>query len=420
MRDIFRVMDKSGKYEIDRYVQAINPISAIGQSPLIQPVLDVNDLYFDKKESNFNRRNAYLDFTKSVFSYLAQKKSDYLLLDMGDIRIDLTFYEKNKEKIASSFSMKRGSNYLRDKCLPKVWDTVGVLDMDEVWVRNHIEIYLDKILELYPQEKIIFFESHAVDTFYDRDTSGVRHGWENAAVKFNKSFALVFDYCLKKLPRAHVVRFPKYVLGDEHHVWGRYPLHYTDGFYRYAFEVVESIVSSKNRVEEEANLSYSRIRQEKVLLMEASMLKWLDLARIDIKNHGENNDVKVNVLEGARYDIKQAQWFSTAGNGYVMETYDKYLELELECKGTGLLQIRLLGVDRRSPKRERLPLWVDFTRLAVNDDVIFWELKSVWHDKSYSYTRQVTDGEKLKVEISLSPHGYRGEELTRLISLWTV
>lgn len=146
-------------------------------------------------------------------------------------------------------------------------------------------------------------------------------------------------------------------------------------------------------------------------------LKWLDMARIDIKNQGDGNDVKVTVLVGKNCHITQPQWFAEGGIGCVVETADKYQVLELECKGTGKLMIRLRGLARYSYRKKRLPLWVDYTRLAVNEDTVFWELKPLWHDKSYFYYRDVMDGEKIRLEFSWSQHGYKGDELFQLISL---
>ena len=153
--------------------------------------------------------------------------------------------------------------------------------------------------------------------------------------------------------------------------------------------------------------------------MKNEILKWLKMARIDIKNQGEGNDVKVKVLEGEHCDVTKPQWFYGEGCGYVLETIDKHLMLELECHGAGILIVRLMGVDRRNKNGERLPLWVDYTRLAVNEKMIFWEMKPRCHDRSYLFHQEVDDGEKIKVEISWSEHAYKGEELTGLLSLWS-
>lgn len=143
------------------------------------------------------------------------------------------------------------------------------------------------------------------------------------------------------------------------------------------------------------------------------------MARIDIKNQGEGNDVNLNVLQGENCNVTQPQWWcSKDGIGYVLETCDKHLILEMECWGAGKLAIHLRGIDRCFQGGDRLPLWVDYTRLAVNDEIIFWELKPLWHNKLYTYEKKVDDGEKIQVEISWSQHGYKGEELSQLLSLW--
>lgn len=151
--------------------------------------------------------------------------------------------------------------------------------------------------------------------------------------------------------------------------------------------------------------------------MDSSVLKWLDMARIDIKNQGTSNDVKVT--EGENCSVTQPRWFSKDGAGYVIETSDKHLVLVLECRGAGKLLLRLQGIDRRSPGGDRLPLWVDYTGLKVNGEEVFRERRPLWHDKSYSFTRQVIDGEKIRVEISWEAHSYQRGELARLISLWS-
>ncbi len=150
------------------------------------------------------------------------------------------------------------------------------------------------------------------------------------------------------------------------------------------------------------------------------MLKWLDLARIDIKNQGEGNDVKIVVVEGENCNVTRPQWFAKGGTGYVVETSDKHIVFELECQRAGNLIIRLQGIDRHVLGRDRLPLWVDYTKLVINGEELIKEVQPLWHDKSYSCTRQVTDGEKIGVKIEWKTHVYKEAELLQLLSLWLV
>ena len=152
--------------------------------------------------------------------------------------------------------------------------------------------------------------------------------------------------------------------------------------------------------------------------MDDKCLKWLDMTRVDIKNQGGGNDVKLKVISEEQCNVIRPRWFSKNGIGYVLETDAKHLILELECVGAGELTVRLRGIDRNFPGEERLPLWVDYNRLAVNDEIIFWETKPCWHNKSYIFNRQVADREKLRVEISWSNHPYKNEELNKLLTMW--
>ena len=154
--------------------------------------------------------------------------------------------------------------------------------------------------------------------------------------------------------------------------------------------------------------------------MGSAMFTGFDKARIDIKNQGENNDVKIIVVEGGTCRIDKAEWFSKNGEGYTLSTSDKHFSIDLQCVGSGELLLRLLGINKPVTGGGRLPLWIDYTRLDVNKEIIFWEIKPQWHDKPYVYTKKVMDGEKVNVEISWSEHSYKGEELVNLLSLWDV
>lgn len=151
--------------------------------------------------------------------------------------------------------------------------------------------------------------------------------------------------------------------------------------------------------------------------MDSNLLKWLEMARIDIKNQGDGNDVKVTVVEGEGCNVTKPRWFSKDGIGYVLETSDRHFVLELECRGVGELLLRLQGIDRHSQRGDRLPLWVDYTGLKVSGKEVFQERLPLWHNKPYSFTRQVVDGEKIRAEITWEAHEYHGVELAELISL---
>jgi len=72
----------------------------------------------------------------------------------------------------------------------------------------------------------------------------------------------------------------------------------------------------------------------------------------------------------------------------------------------GQIRLNLLGLDVRNPddNTERIPYWIDYTKLTVNGAVIFDELTPAWHDKSYRHRIDVAADEEFTIEVEWLPH----------------
>ena len=72
----------------------------------------------------------------------------------------------------------------------------------------------------------------------------------------------------------------------------------------------------------------------------------------------------------------------------------------------GLILLNLRGLDFRAAndKSKRIPYWIDYTKFAVNDDVIFEESTPIWHDSPYDYKFEAKAGEQVKISIEWLPH----------------
>ena len=66
----------------------------------------------------------------------------------------------------------------------------------------------------------------------------------------------------------------------------------------------------------------------------------------------------------------------------------------------GRVQIILSGpwVPNPEDKSKRLPYWINYSILTVNDKKIFDKFTSVWHDKPYVYGMNVKEGEEIKIQ----------------------
>ena len=122
LRDFFGMKENNGGFEIDRFVQSISPISAVSDS-MLQKRIDnsdeiIQDVFHDL--TNFYKRLIKQDLEKSVFTYLSERKSDYLIIDAGNCRYNLLkysaggvdryltiVYEEKVKKLMDTFQQKQ-------------------------------------------------------------------------------------------------------------------------------------------------------------------------------------------------------------------------------------------------------------------------------------------------------------------------
>lgn len=150
--------------------------------------------------------------------------------------------------------------------------------------------------------------------------------------------------------------------------------------------------------------------------MESIISQWLgderiDVSRIDIKNQGgDRNNINITVANDVKCQIDAPKWFGRGGKGYVLNTFSKHLVLNITCVGDGELIIRLRGLNI-GKQTNRLPALIDYTKLVVNGDAVFSDVKTLWHDRFYTFTKAVKDKEFISVEVYWEPHRYVEEEL---------
>lgn len=123
--------------------------------------------------------------------------------------------------------------------------------------------------------------------------------------------------------------------------------------------------------------------------------------RVDISIKGnkgayvEEKSVKPNPLSLT----KNPAWLP---GGIVISSNAGTMKTVIQCHGDGELIIGILGIDIRNKHGQRYPIWIDCSRFAVNDEIIFDEVKTVCHDKSFIHKRVVKNGDILVLDFSWS------------------
>lgn len=130
-------------------------------------------------------------------------------------------------------------------------------------------------------------------------------------------------------------------------------------------------------------------------------LKNAHKARIDVKNFGrEDNKVEILNCSDKTNLFSAPSWLiDGSGQGQFITSADEHLEFTFRCVGDGNLKIFLRGVDFYDKSRTRIPMKVDYTKFIVNDELVFDDRKTIWHDNPTVYEKKVSDGEIVTVRV---------------------
>lgn len=123
------------------------------------------------------------------------------------------------------------------------------------------------------------------------------------------------------------------------------------------------------------------------------------VARIDMKNEGDkDNAIEIVSISDESCKITRPSWFTNEhGEGLVVESALKRLDILIRCKGNGSLVIRLKGVCMYSKNHVVIPNLVDFTKFQIDEKVIFMDSNVVYHNKPYVYKKKVTNDEIIRI-----------------------
>lgn len=131
-------------------------------------------------------------------------------------------------------------------------------------------------------------------------------------------------------------------------------------------------------------------------------------ARIDITNHGPQNDVELIRCSDDENRCKKPSWVKPEnGGGLVIESSKSSMELTVKCIKDGEVSFSLKGMDIRDKNWNRFPVYIDYTHFEINNEVIFDENILTWHDQPYVYKKKVENGEEITINLKWKPFDYQ-------------
>ena len=146
------------------------------------------------------------------------------------------------------------------------------------------------------------------------------------------------------------------------------------------------------------------------------------VARVDFFNVGVAEN-KVEVISKAPDNALRVDWpscFQTVtGVGCIIHVVGEQcdcMKVRIKCVHDGKFRIDLRGIDYVwIVPGKRLPLWITYTALLVNNDEILEKPVDVWVNEPFTYARDVQDGEELDVEIRWRSYHYAPQEMSSLL-----
>ena len=230
-RDIFN-FDKNSEIKLGQYFARQSFISSI--SPKFIGKVDIN------LQSPFQRRLVENDLKKGLFKKLSIDKSNYLLIDFMDERLALVKYN---ESLFTFSDELRDSKFLESRNV----EFLDKLTMNgSIW-KEAMDIYVNQLLSIYGENKIIIHEAYLLDSYITKNGEMKSFPKENLNYnkKVNRVFKEYYAYLKQKLPNAHVISILKEgYCSSEDHIWGKSPMHYENQYYQDVLEILKEITSS--------------------------------------------------------------------------------------------------------------------------------------------------------------------------------
>ena len=231
-------------YNICNYAPFISAYSLCNSKKIN---LNIDDL-IKSGLSPFRARVIYLDAQNSVVNYIRECKTEWLLLDIADSRMDILawpsegIYITNNSYIQEFLPKFRCLFPKSNPIIIKAWQ----IPLNKLI--DSLAKLLDQILQIYSPEKIIFNEFYRANEYVAVD--GTLHKFTGSTLEINKKWNNILkslnEFAEKKLTGCHIIKPLTNSLSDEKNKWGLSPFHYCDDYYEYIEKSINIIINNND------------------------------------------------------------------------------------------------------------------------------------------------------------------------------
>ncbi len=240
-RDIFSRTKDGANYQINKYTLGFSPFFCF------EPGLKFDKDEFYKVEykngTNFSKRAAYIEFTRSVFDFLTEQESDYLLIDVAMLRSSYFKTEDGNYFVCSTKKrMDFYQNLVKDLNFPAVKEQNIPCDfLPEDEIRKRLKAYAAKLLTIYKPAQIILCNHQLSRMLYKNRRIVFFSNFDENWGHKNEFISFCFNIMKTELKGCHIIESLSNAVADVKHPLGIHPMHFTPGYYKYCIESINLI-----------------------------------------------------------------------------------------------------------------------------------------------------------------------------------
>lgn len=136
-------------------------------------------------------------------------------------------------------------------------------------------------------------------------------------------------------------------------------------------------------------------------------------ARIDVKfvsKVADDGEFQILSVSDEKAKVLKPGWFQRSGIGYIIQSLNGDLIFRAKATADGRIELNLRGLEVRDPEdwakgiAKRIPYWIDYTSLIINEMNIFNTVTPAWCDEPYVYNLKVKANEEVTIKVEWQPH----------------
>ncbi len=130
--------------------------------------------------------------------------------------------------------------------------------------------------------------------------------------------------------------------------------------------------------------------------------------RLDLKNRGnKNNNIQI-IDKNEGLNVSFPTWFkNNEGAGCQIISTSNEIALYFKCLGSGNLDVVLRSLNYKNGGNNRVPVYVNYVSLSINNQEMLDNDTLVWHDDPHIFNKKTNDNEIINLYLSFdSIHDY--------------